>query len=181
MHHDTESEDDYILSRTEQKKTMQVYADLGKALLALSNKQLSTIPLSNEVLDALNVAKKISVGNALKRQLSFIAKQIRKSDYESIQAALDELEQKDNLYDKVSKKAEQWRDRLLSEETSALSEFISQYETSDRQKLAQITRNAIKEKKQLEKAVKEGGNTDAPKKYKKQLFTLLRTHIADHH
>jgi ribosome-associated protein len=181
MHNDTESEDDYILSRTEQKKSMKVYADIGKSLLALSNKQLNTIPLSNEVLDALNVAKKISVGNALKRQLSFIAKQIRKSDYGSIQTALDELEQRDNLYDKVSKKTEQWRDRLLNEEANALSDFISQYDTSDRQKLAQMTRNAIKEKKQLEKTLKEGGNTHAINKYKKQLFILLRSHIAEHH
>jgi ribosome-associated protein len=181
MHHDTESEEEYILSRTEKKKSMQVFVDLGSALLALSKKQLSAIPLSNEVLDALNVAKKISVGNALKRQLSFIAKQIRKSDYERIQAALEELQQKDNLYDKVSKKAEQWRDRLLTEEPNALSDFITQYHSSDRQKLAQVTRNAVKEKKQQEKNSEEGNNTNTSNKYKKQLFTLLRVHIAEQH
>jgi ribosome-associated protein len=179
MHHDTESEEEYILSRTEKKKSMQVFVELGNALLALSKKQLNAIPLSNEVLDALHVAKKISVGNALKRQLSFIAKQIRKSDYELIQAALEELQQKDNLYDKVSKKAEQWRDRLLADESNALSDFITQYNNSDRQKLAQVTRNAIKEKKQQEKILEDGSNANVPNKYKKQLFTLLRTHIVE--
>lgn len=179
MNDSNEYDDDSFISRTEQKKSMQIYVDMGTALLALNNKQLITIPLNSEVMDALQVAKKISSHNALKRQLSFIAKQIRKSDYESIQAGLDNLQQKDTLQDKVSKKTEQWRDRLLDEDSNALSEFIDQHQNSDRQKLAQLTRNAAKEKKQQQQEYEKNGTIKTPSKYKKQLFTALRVYISE--
>lgn len=172
-------DEEYIASRTEQKKSMQQYVDIGKQLLNLSNKQLNTIPLNNEVLDALETAKKISVGNALKRQLSFLAKLIRKSDYESIQVALEKIQLKDKQYDLVSQKTEQWRDRLLGGETGVLGQFIEKYNCDERQKLGQITRHAIKEAKKQQQEKDVDGKVKTPSKYKKQLFSLLRTHIAN--
>jgi ribosome-associated protein len=175
--HIEHDDDDYITSRTEKKKSMQAYVKIGNQLLELSNKQLATIPLSNEISEAVNVAKKISVGNALKRQLSFLSKLIRKGEYEEIQVALEHLQQKDSLHDKISKKAEQWRDRILAEEPNTLSDFMTQYNTNERQKLGQVARHAIKENK-LQQAEKEStGNITTASKYKKQLFTLLRSDI----
>ncbi|MGS2717699.1 ribosome biogenesis factor YjgA [Eionea flava] len=174
-----QGDEEYIESRTEQKKSMQQYVDIGKQLLNLSNKQLSAIPLNNEVLDALETAKKISVGNALKRQLSFLAKLIRKSDYESIQAALDSIQLKDKQYDLITQKTEQWRDRLLEGEAGVLSQFIEKYACDERQKLGQITRHAIKEAKKQQQEKDTNGKIKTPSKYKKQLFSLLRTHIAN--
>ncbi|MFT6102411.1 MAG: ribosome-associated protein [Granulosicoccus sp.] len=175
--HIENKDDDYITSRTEQKKSMQIYVKIGEQLLELSKKQLDTIPLNSEINDAVNVAKKISVGNALKRQLSFLAKLIRKGEHEEIQAALDNLHQKDSLHDKISKKAEQWRDRILAEELNVLSDFMTRYNSTERQKLGQVARHAIKENK-LQLAEKQ--TTDkitTSSKYKKQLFILLRSEI----
>lgn len=177
--HQQDGEDEeHISSRTEQKKSMQQYVTIGQQLLELSDQQLDTIPLNADIIDALQVAKKINVGNALKRQLSFLAKLIRKNKPEAIQAALDNQAQKNKQYDQISQKAERWRDRLLAEENEALSEFIQQYPCDERQKLGQITRHAIKESQQQQKEKDRTGKVITPSKYKKQLFVLLRTYIA---
>jgi len=175
--HIQNDDDDYITSRTEQKKSMQVYVTMGGQLLELSKKQLGTIPLNSEIRDALDVAKKISVGNALKRQLSFLAKLIRKGEYEEIQIALDHLQQKDSLHDKITKKAEQWRDRILTEEPNSLSDFMTRYNSNERQKLGQVARHAIKEHKLQEIEKESSTKITTSNKYKKQLFILLRSEI----
>lgn len=181
MTHDNEYDDEeFYVSRTEQKKSMQIYMAIGEELLSLNNSQLNQIPLFKELENALTVAKKIKVGNALKRQMSYIGKLIRNNNYEDIQAALDHLKQQDNLHDHFLQLAEKWRDRLINEEPKALANFISEYPQCDRQKLNQLTRHAIKEASE-KKAAEELGKkaADNTSKYKKALFKLLREIIAD--
>ncbi len=169
-------EDDIYLSRTEQKRSTQMFVQTGEQLLSLNSSQLSQIPINTELQDALLVAKKIKVGNALKRQMSFIGKLIRKSNHEEIQIALDTLKNKDTFHEKITQKAETWRDRLLSENKQDLSEFINLYSGCDKQKLNQILRHAIKEKKENEVLIEK---KEKPKeaKYKRNLFLLIRNSI----
>ncbi len=169
-------EDEHFISRTAQKKSMQVYIKIGEELLALSKSQLDAMPLHKELINALNVAKKIKVGNALKRQMSFIGKLIRNNNYEEIQQALEQLKQQDSLHERVSMLTEQWRDRLLNE-PDALAAFISDYPQGDRQKLNQLLRHSLKEAKTNE-ANKDNPSASASSKYKKQLFKLLRETIS---
>jgi ribosome-associated protein len=173
-----DDEDDFIISRTAQKKSMQIYIAIGEELLTLSPSQLSTIPLVKELDDALLVAKKIKVGNALKRQMSFIGKLIRNNNHEDIQTALDRLKQKNATYEHVTKSAEKWRDKILTE-PSALSDFIATYSQCDRQKLNQLARNAIKEVKAQESA-EQNGTEKTPSKHKKSLFKLIRVVMVEH-
>jgi ribosome-associated protein len=168
-------EDDGIISRTAQKKAMQIYSKMGEELLLLNASQLSTIPLNHEIIDALSVAKKIKVGNALKRQLSFIGKLIRTNNHEEIQTALDQLKQQDTLHEHISQQAEKWRDRFLDEEPNAIAEFIDLHPHCDKQKTNQLIRSAIKEAKsnQQKEHLKEKES-----KHKKALFKLIRTTIS---
>lgn len=173
----TYDEDDFIISRTAQKKSMQIYITIGEELLKLTPSQLSTMPLVKELDDALLIAKKIKVGNALKRQMSFIGKLIRNNNFEEIQTALEQLKQKDSMYEHITKSAEKWRDRIL-EDNNALSEFIGLYTQCDRQKINQLARNAIKEAA-AKAASEESAKEKAPSKYKKSLFKLIRTAMVE--
>jgi len=161
-------DDENFISRTEQKKSMLPFRQMGEELLNLNKSQLQTIPMPVELADALDVAKKIKVGNALKRQLSFIGKLIRKNDHESIRAALDKFQQNNALHDTITKTTEQWRERLLIEGNAALSEFINTYNSDERQKLNQLIRSANK-----------ANNPDTVNKHKKILFTLIRDAISE--
>ncbi len=164
-----DDEDDVFVSRTAIKKSMQAYKEIGEELLLLSDKQLSTIPLDQEILEALHTYKKIKVGNARNRQMSFIAKLIRKSDVEPIQEKLSQIKNQDSLKDVHLRQAEQWRDRLIDTDSNAVGDFISQYPSTDRQQFNQLVRNAIKENKN------QNGKSN---KYKKALFVLLRDTIS---
>ncbi|MFT5117157.1 MAG: ribosome-associated protein [Kiritimatiellia bacterium] len=169
-------EDDLTISRTARKKSMQIYIKIGEELLTLSRSQLSTIPVDNELSEALKVAKKIKVGNALKRQMSFIGKLIRTNNYIEIQAALDELKLQDARHESISKKAEKWREKILAEEPKALAEFIGAHDNCDKQKLNQLVRSAIKEVKQ---ELKSNDTDSGASKHKKALFKLLRITISE--
>lgn len=181
MTQDNEYDEEFYTSRTEQKKSMQIYTAMAEELLKLSHSQLSQVPIFKELDDALTAAKKIKVGNSLKRQMSYIGKLIRNNNYEEIQAALEQLKQKDNLHEHFVQLTEKWRDRLIDEEPKALADFINNYPKCDRQKLNQLVRHAVKEES-AKKSAKESGNTNAAttaSKYKKSLFKLLRETIAE--
>ncbi len=169
-HHDNDEldEDEHFISRTEQKKSMLPFREMGEELLKLNNTQLQTIPMPAELADALDVAKKIKVGNALKRQMSFIGKLIRKNDHESIRSALDKFKQNNALHDTITKTTEQWRERLLTEGNTALSEFINTYNSDERQKLNQLIRSTNK-----------ASSPDGASKHKKALFALVRDAISE--
>lgn len=172
-HHEDDNNTAF-LSRTARKKSMEKYRIISQQLLGLNKTKLSQIPLTDEIIAAIAVARKIKSDNALNRQMAFISKQIKNSDYESIQAAFDHLKQQDSRHKQASKMAEQWYDRLLMETSQALSEFIEQYPACDKQNLNQLVRNALKEKKRRDDA--EHHDTNA--KYKGALLKLLRHVIA---
>jgi len=165
-------EDENYISRTAQKKATQAFVKVGEELLALSPSQLDTIPTDKVLDEALAVAKKIKVGNALKRQMSFIGKLIRKNKPEEIQTALLQLQQKDTQHEKVSRSAEKWRDRLIGEESSSLADFINAYPDCDKQRLNQLTRNAIKEHKNNQQLMDKDQAIN--NKHSRILFVFLR-------
>ena len=144
--HDT---DDHLISRTEQKKAAQALHDLGKSLTQLNKAQLDAIPLEPSLREAIDIAKNIKVGNGRKRQLKFIGKLLRKIDSDAIIDALSTLKQKDNKHVHLLHQAEQWRDKLLINNSADLSEFIKQHAHCERQQLTQLLRTAIKEQQKI--------------------------------
>lgn len=168
-------EDENFVSRTAKKKSMQIYIKIGAELLALGQSQLKTMPLQKELADALAVAKKIKVGNALNRQMSFIGKLIRNNNFEEIQEALEKLKQQDTKHERITQNTEKWRTRLI-EDSSSVPEFINSYPNCDRQKLNQLVRNAVKEAKE-NIANQDNPSIQAASKYKKLLFKLVRETI----
>lgn len=171
---DEYDDEEFIISRTKKKESMQIYKLMGEELISLSKNHLSIIPLNTEILEALKVAKKIKVGNALNRQMSFIGKLIRNNNFEEIQAALEKLNNQDSVRDQNARQAEKWRDKILEGEANTVGDFIEKYPKANRQKLNQLARHAVKEKAQND-AIEN--NKNIANKYKKSLFTLLRETI----
>jgi len=166
--------DELLISKTDLKKSAQELQSLGEELIQLNETQLSTLPLVDILLNEIKTAKKIKASNALNRQIRYIGRLIGKTDTEAIQVALEKLRQKSGAHEQTTLKTEQWRDRLLSKDSHAISHFIDQYPHCDRQKLNQLVRASIKEQLLNETAL--------PKKISKQkkaLFIFLRNNISD--
>ena len=133
-------------SKTRLKKEMQALQDLGTALVGLSDKQLSHIPLEGELAAAIHQARGIKHREAKRRQLQFIGKLMRNTDVEAIETAYRALMDKTQHHVQQQHLVERWRDRLIAEGNAAVTDFLQQYPHCDSQHLRQLVRGSLKEK-----------------------------------
>lgn len=158
-----DEEESHRPNKSQLKREADALFELGKRLVELEKSTLQSLELPNELASAIDAAKAIGSNNALKRQLKLIGKMLRSIDTTELQAL---IEQRDLQHQKgvgEFHQVEKWRDRLIAEGSSAVSDFLSRYPDTDRQRLNQLVRGAAKEA-QLGK----------PPKYSRQLFRLLR-------
>ena len=87
-------------SKSQIKRELHVLQDLGKELFDLSEKQLNTIPISDNLREAIHSAHSMkSKHGALKRQLKFIGGLMVDEDEGAIRKALENFQQ--NSHGKV--------------------------------------------------------------------------------
>ncbi|MEL7449556.1 MAG: ribosome biogenesis factor YjgA [Pseudomonadota bacterium] len=133
-----------VPSKSQRKRDMLALQAVGEALITLPDSQLATIPVPDNVLDAVMAARSMNSRGALHRQKQYIGKLMRNIDAAPIVDALEALRARERLQAARHHQTEQWRDRLIAEGDAALAEFIAQYPEADRQKLRQLMRAAAK-------------------------------------
>lgn len=153
-----------LISKSQLKRDAHALLDLGKEIVGLQPANLKKIPLDEDLLEAINEARKIKAQIALKRQLHYIAKILRHRDVDDIQSAMDTIRQQSSKTDTALKTCEKWRERLLGNESGALEAFISEHPDVDRQKIRQMIRNAQKEM-----------SNNKPPKWSRELFRYIRS------
>jgi len=141
------------ISKSQRKRDASAIRDLGSRLCELSPGELATIPVPEDVVDAIRELARLKANGARKRQLGFLAKRLRNVEIAPIDAALQELSQKARANTLSLHRVEQWRDRLLGDlpdesANDALTQFLHEYSAADRQQLRQLQRQAIKERSQ---------------------------------
>ncbi|WP_114418514.1 ribosome biogenesis factor YjgA [Marinospirillum perlucidum] len=161
-HHQEDDFQEVPPSKSELKRQMLELQALGKKLLDLNNKQLQSVPLTEELADALKEYHRIKSHEARRRQLQRIGKLMRSADHEAINQAVALFDASSEAYAQHFQQLELWRERLINEE-AALAEFIEQWPGCDVQKLRQLIRNTRKER-QAEK----------PPAQARKLFRYLR-------
>ena len=78
-------------SRTRRKNEDQALQRLGEQLVALPFGQLETMELPDELLTAIELARKIKNRGARRRQIQYIGALIRHIDPQPIETALDRI------------------------------------------------------------------------------------------
>ncbi len=154
------------LNKSQQKREIQALLELGKQLARLDAVALGNIEMPPELYRALLDVQSMKHG-AQKRQFKLICKLLRQINTESLQQTIDELGSKKAELDKQFHRTERWRDRLLNEGQSAITEFMDAYPHADAGQIRQLVRNAGKEQLQ-----------NKPPKSSRALFRLLRDVIA---
>ena len=87
---------------------------------------------------------------ARKRQLAYLAKQMRRhedAELDAIRDALDAAAAPSRRETARLHALEHWRERLLEEGDDALADFIAEHPRADRQRLRQLARNALEERR----------------------------------
>lgn len=87
--------DDIKPSKSARKRAYLALQKLGEELISLRDSDLRSLPLDEELLDAVLEAQSIKAHGALRRQKQYIGKLMgRIDDPELIRAALERLRQK---------------------------------------------------------------------------------------
>ncbi len=146
---DPESGDFLSPSRSQQRRDALEVLALGEKLAALSDAQLGKLPIPEGLLPHILDTRRITAHVARKRQLAFLAKQMRREDDETLDAIRDALDAGGEAARRetaLMHRAETWRERLLAEGDAALSEFVEAYPAADRQRLRQLVRSVLEER-----------------------------------
>jgi ribosome-associated protein len=136
-------------SRSEQRREALDIRSLGEKLVALAPAHLAKLPIPEDLLEHIHDTQRITSHIAHKRQLQFLAKQMRRESDETLDAIRDAMEVGGDAAKRETAllhKVETWRARLLDDGDVALGELLADYPTADRQHLRQLVRNAGEER-----------------------------------
>lgn len=131
-------------SKSQLKRDAQALRDLGKQLAGLPAGQLIKLNLDTHLLEAVMEARYLKPGDALRRQLSYVAKLLRDLDAEPIRHQLNQIDQQSRAGTRHFHELENWRDRVIREGETAINELVEHY-GADRQQLRNLRRQALRE------------------------------------
>jgi ribosome-associated protein len=137
-------------SRSQNRRDALEVLALGEKLVSLTEAQLAKLPVPESLLPHIRESKRITAQIAHKRQLQFLAKQMRREDDEVLEAIRDALDEKGDAARRevaAMHRIETWRDKLLAEGDAALAQLLDEHPDADRQLLRQLVRNTLEERK----------------------------------
>ncbi|MFP7721903.1 ribosome biogenesis factor YjgA [Lysobacter sp. A3-1-A15] len=137
-------------SRSQQRREALEVLALGEQLVALTDAQLAKLPIPENLLPHILDTRRITSHIARKRQMAYLAKQMRREDDETLEAIRDALDEKGDAARRETAamhRVENWRERLIDEGDVALGELLEEYPSADRQHLRQLVRNTLEERK----------------------------------
>ena len=158
---DDESE---LLSKTELKAQMNELQKMGESLTELSPASLAKIPMDEELLDAVMLARRIlRKKEGYRRQLQLIGKIMRHLDTQPIEQALLVIQNSHKKTTDAFHKIELLRDELILQGDEAIEAVLLEHTLLERQKLRQYVRQAKKQQAE-----------NKPPKAARELFKYLK-------
>lgn len=167
---DSEQDGDLPPSRSQRRRDALDVLRLAHDMLELDAPRLAKLELDSELLEHLEYTRRITQHVARKREVGFLAKQMRRfeEDLPRWRAQIDADVGATRRDAARLHRVEAWRDRLLSEGDEALSALLERFPDADRQQLRSLQRQA--------KIERERGKPPAAARV---LFRMLRTLMAD--
>ena len=157
------SEDVEIISKSQRKRDALELKSLASKLIKLAPVRLAKVPLDDSIREAIEEARQIRSHVAGKRQLQFVAKQLRRIDATEILAFIDADQNDARQLTARQHRAEAWRDFLINSGDSALEQLLAQRQNVDAQPIRQLIRNARRE-----------AQAEKPPTSARALFRILR-------
>jgi len=151
-------------SKSQRKRDIKAITELGARLLLIPDEQLSQLPYP-EIVAAVIDCKKINKGNARKRQIQYIGKQLRQVELQQVYELVDRFDASTRVHATHFQELEDWRNRLLQGDRAVLGDIFAQLPDIDRQHLRQLVRLAVDEQRK---------KTEPPVNFRK-LFQYLKS------
>jgi ribosome-associated protein len=151
-------------SKTQRKRDMQAFREAAEKLVEMSAENLATLD-APDVINAVSQCRRITKGNARKRQIQHIAKLLRKTDFEPIRDLIDKLDSSSETHLRQFHNLERWREGLIAQNSAVFEQIVSEFPDVDRQQLRNLVRLAIAERER----------DDGSLAHFRKLFKFLRT------
>jgi len=135
------------VSKTQRKKEMHELQALGAELVELSESQLATLSLPQDLAAAVREAQRITSHEAKRRQMQYIGRLMREVDAEPIRERLAAIIGHSAQETARYRRLEALRERLLGDD-AALTEYLASHAGADSQELRALIRNARREQKE---------------------------------
>jgi ribosome-associated protein len=103
-------------SKSQRKRDAHAMQALGEKLVTLRDDVLVRLPIGEELIDAVRVAREIRSHEGKRRQIQLIGKLMRNADGDAIRAALDDEGRAHQTDVAVQHAAERWRERILADD-----------------------------------------------------------------
>ena len=139
-----EDDDIEYVSKTEMKREMHRFQEMGETLCDLPPAKWADLPITDVLMAALEESRRIKKHEARRRHFQYVGKLMRSEDIDAIQHAIDMLDLSSEAFNRRMRQLEQWRTRLI-DDGKAMNAFIDTYPETDRQQLRNLVRNAQKE------------------------------------
>ena len=133
------------ISKSARKREMTSLQKLGEDLLKQPTDRLSQVPLSNQLREAIDLAKRLKQREARRRQLQYIGKLMRSENHQQIAETLARFENDNRFFRQQFQRIEKIRDELIEGGDQFLEELINGHPELDRQHLRLLIRQARKE------------------------------------
>ena len=136
-------------SRSQQRREALEVLELARQLSEMTPQQVARLPVPDNLIPHIDETRRITSHVAHKRQLQFLAKQMRREDDDTLEAIRDALDANGTAARVEAAqlhRAESWRDRLMADGDAALAALLDEYPHADRQHLRQLARNAHDER-----------------------------------
>ncbi|MEN9996996.1 MAG: hypothetical protein RL462_1772 [Pseudomonadota bacterium] len=142
---------------------------------------MAKVDLPDKLVEAVAEAKRITNFEGKRRQMQFIGKLMRKLDEEAVEAvraALLEQSQGSAQETLQLHLAEQWRDRLISDD-SACGEWLQSFPGTDSQQLRALIRQARKDAPAASAANVSQGLAPRQSRAFREIFQLVRSELGN--
>ncbi len=133
-------------SKSQLKRDSQHLIDVGEELLKLSQEDIHSLQLPEELNQAIVTALKIKSRSGLKRQRLYIGKLLRSMENDGIELQLRKIQHRHDTNTAHFKRLEKWRDSLIDNDKNILNQVIVHFPEIDRQHINQLIRAAQREK-----------------------------------
>jgi len=150
-------------SKSARKREAATLQELGVKLSRLPEPEIAALDLPDTLFAALRDLKRLTSHGAQLRQRQYIGKLMRNIDPQPVLAKLAERKLRHDSEIQRFQIVERWRDRLLSEPASAVTELLEEYPDTDRTMLTKLLGKA--ERERLDRRAPAGA---------RELFAFLR-------
>lgn len=135
-------------SKSQRKRDMEALQKLGREIIELKPALREKLPLSEDMLDAIEEMERITSNEARRRHMQYVGKVMRSEDIEGIKQAFVDIERQHDARDRDFHRLEKLRDRLIEEGDGALDDALAQLPGIEISQLRQLIRNAQRERSQ---------------------------------